>query len=101
MLQMKRLGRGLVLAVLVLAQLGCAGMARRDPDPRPNFVVVLSDDHRWDALGAAGNPAVVTPVMDRLAREGVYFRQATASVSQCHPVRASLLTGLPTFVHGV
>lgn len=78
---------------------GCAGLAPRDP--RPNLVVVLSDDHRWDALGAAGNPAVITPVMDRMARGGVYFRQAIASVSQCHPVRASLLTGLPTFHHGV
>lgn len=106
-------------AVLLLSLLGCAGVVQRDPRPlaspgaaapatappavssRPNLVVVLSDDHRWDALGAAGNPAVVTPVMDRMAREGVYFRQATASVSQCHPVRASLLTGLPAYRHGV
>jgi arylsulfatase A-like enzyme len=63
--------------------------------------VVLSAHHRWDALGAAGNPVIHTPVLDRLAREGVYFRQATVSVSQCHPIRASLLTGLPSFVHGV
>ncbi|HWM95026.1 MAG TPA: sulfatase-like hydrolase/transferase [Thermoanaerobaculia bacterium] len=95
----------LVLMVLLLSTLGCAGLAQRDPrpavSPRPNFVVVLSDDHRWDALGAAGNPAIITPVMDRMAREGVYFRQATVSVSQCHPVRASLLTGLPTHRHGV
>jgi arylsulfatase A-like enzyme len=68
---------------------------------RPNLVLILSDDHRWDALGAAGNPAIVTPVMDQLSRDGVYFRQATVSVSQCHPVRASLLTGLPAFRHGV
>lgn len=101
------------MAVLLLT--GCAGFGRHDAHPpgvapspsppvvpaRPNFIVVLSDDHRWDALGAAGNPAVVTPVMDRLAREGVYFRQATTSVSQCHPVRASLLTGLPAHRHGV
>jgi arylsulfatase A-like enzyme len=63
--------------------------------------LVLTDDHRWDALGAAGNPAIQTPVMDRLLHDGVHFRQATASVSQCHPVRASLLTGLPSFRHGV
>ena len=88
-----------LLWTLALLLSGCAGLAPRDP--RPNFVVVLSDDHRWDALGAAGNPAVITPVMDRMARDGVYFRQAIASVSQCHPVRASLLTGLPTFRHGV
>lgn len=95
--------RSFLLPVVLVLATGCAGMARRDPLPpdRPNFVVVLSDDHRWDALGAAGNLSVVTPVMDRMAREGVYFRQATTSVSQCHPVRASLLTGLPSFHHGV
>jgi arylsulfatase A-like enzyme len=91
--------------VLLLSALGCTGIARRDPRPRvpsrPNLVVVISDDHRWDALGAAGNPAVITPVMDGMVRDGVYFRQATVSVSQCHPVRASLLTGLPTYRHGV
>jgi N-acetylglucosamine-6-sulfatase len=86
-------------ATLLLLTTGCAGFTR--PDPRPNLVVVLSDDHRWDALGAAGNPAIITPVMDGMARDGVYFRQATVSVSQCHPVRASLLTGLPAFQHGV
>ena len=80
--------------------LGCTGLAQRGAPP-PNFVVVLSDDHRWDAIGAAGNPSVITPVMDRMAQEGVYFRQAITSVSQCHPVRASLLTGLPTYRHGV
>jgi choline-sulfatase len=107
----------LVLTAVLL--LGCVGLARRDPrliaspggaapaaapptvSSRPNLVVVLSDDHRWDALGAAGNPAVVTPVMNRMVRDGVYFRQAIASVSQCHPVRASLLTGLPAHRHGV
>ena len=96
------------MIVLVLSTLGCAGVGRPGPRPlassgtaRPNLVVVLSDDHRWDALGAAGNAAIITPVMDGMVREGVYFRQATASVSQCHPVRASLLTGLPAHRHGV
>lgn len=92
----------LLAAMLLLSSLGCATVPpARLARPRLNFVVVLSDDHRWDALGAAGNPAVITPVMDGMVRDGVYFRQATASVSQCHPVRASLLTGLPTYQHGV
>src|SRR5688572_14400563 len=98
--------RFVLTTVVLLPALGCAGFAPRAPTPpevssRPNLVVVLSDDHRWDALGAAGNPSVITPVMNRMAREGIYFRQATVSVSQCHPVRASLLTGLPAFRHGV
>ncbi|HXU32107.1 MAG TPA: sulfatase-like hydrolase/transferase [Thermoanaerobaculia bacterium] len=106
-------GRALLASLLLLPSLGCAGFVRCDPQPyikkaaptpaatRPNLLVVLSDDQRWDTLGVAGNPGIVTPVMDRMAREGVYFRQATVSVSQCHPVRASLITGLPAFAHGV
>ncbi len=98
----------LVLATAVLlSSLGCVSPAAAPAAVRPpvslhpNLVVVLSDDQRWDTLGVAGNPAIITPVMDGMAREGVYFRQATVSVSQCHPVRASLLTGLPSFHHGV
>lgn len=93
------------LTALFLIAAGCAGPEPPARPPgsgeRPNFVVVLTDDHRYDALGAAGNSAVATPMMDRLASQGTYFRQATASVSQCSPVRASLLTGLPAFRHGV
>ncbi len=67
---------------------------------RPNIVLVISDDQRWDALGAAGNPNVKTPAMDRLAREGTYFRQGTIHVPQCSPSRATLLTGLSPHQHG-
>lgn len=67
---------------------------------RPNFVFIISDDHRWDAIGAAGNTKIKTPVLDKLALEGVYFRQATIHVSQCAPSRASLLTGLSPHQNG-
>lgn len=67
---------------------------------RTNVVVVVSDDQRWDMLGAAGNPAIATPAMDRLAREGVFFRQATALAPQCSPSRVTLLTGLAAHQHG-
>jgi arylsulfatase A-like enzyme len=67
----------------------------------PNLVLILSDDHRWDLLGAAGNPAARTPHLDDLARRGAYFRQATIHVSQCPPSRATLLTGLPPHRHGL
>jgi len=77
-----------------------APAARADAPPKPNIVFITSDDHRWDALGAAGNSAIHTPVLDRLAARGIYFRQATTYVSQCHPIRATLLTGLPVHQHG-
>jgi|CXWL01.1.fsa_nt_gi N-acetylglucosamine-6-sulfatase len=89
-----------LLAISPLLLASCAAQSSA-PAVRPNFVVILSDDHRWDALGVAGNPAIHTPVMDHLAEAGVHFRQATTSVSQCHPIRATLLTGLPAHRHGV
>lgn len=67
---------------------------------KPNILFITSDDHRWDVLGAAGDTAVATPALDRLAAEGVWLRQATVHVSQCLPSRATLLTGLAVHQHG-
>jgi N-acetylglucosamine-6-sulfatase len=92
--------RGLLVALLC-ALPGVAVAAGPTVGPvRPNILFITSDDHRWDALGAAGNPAIRTPVLDRLAVEGVYFRQATTPVSLCLPIRATLLTGLTSHQHG-
>jgi N-acetylglucosamine-6-sulfatase len=95
--------------VLVAGLLLAAGMAvaraeperRSSEDNRPNILFILSDDHRWDALGAAGNPTIHTPTLDQLAREGIYYRQATIHISQCLPSRATLLSGLPPHRHGI
>src|SRR4051812_37225470 len=83
----------------------CVSVAHFSPcalasQPPPNVVLVISDDQRWDCLGAAGNHAIVTPAQDRMAREGVWFRQATIHVPQCSPSRATLLTGLTPHQHG-
>lgn len=84
----------IVCLLVALMSAGPAHAQQADVSNPPNIVFIISDDHRWDALGAAGNPKIKTPVLDRLAREGVYFRQATIHVSQCAPSRATLLTGL-------
>ena len=78
-----------------------AGAARADaaPQGRPNILFILSDDHRWDSLGIAGNRGVRTPALDGLARTGVWFRQATIHVPQCSPSRSTLLTGLAPHQH--
>jgi N-acetylglucosamine-6-sulfatase len=68
---------------------------------RPNVLFVLCDDLRWDALGCAGNPYVKTPNIDRLAREGVHFRNTFCTTSLCSPSRASILSGLYAHSHGV
>ena len=86
----------LLLGGLVAGAGAGRAMARQKVDaPKPNILFIMSDDHRWDGLHAAGNPHVITPNLDRLAAEGLHFTQATMHVPQCSPARAQLLTGLP------
>ncbi|MCL4543858.1 MAG: sulfatase-like hydrolase/transferase [Chloroflexi bacterium] len=54
----------------------------------------MSDQHRADALGCYGNPAIRTPHLDDLARRGVRFDQAICTSPLCQPSRASLVTGM-------
>lgn len=62
---------------------------------------VITDDQRWDMMGAAGHPFLQTPNIDRLAREGVRFSNAFVPTSLCSPARASFLTGRYAHAHRV
>lgn len=68
---------------------------------RPNLLLLMSDQHRGDCFGADGNRSAHTPVLDRLAREGVRFRHAYSSTPTCTPARAGLLTGCSPWTHGM
>lgn len=89
-----RLSRRAALGALASPLMG-QGVAR------PNIVVVLVDDLRWDALGCTGLPWVKTPHIDRIAREGMAFRNAFVTTPLCSPSRASFLTGHYVHRHGV
>ena len=65
-----------------------------------NIIYILTDDQRYDELGFI-NPVIDTPNMDRLAREGVYFKNAFVTTALCSPSRASILTGQYMHTHGV
>ncbi len=67
----------------------------------PNIVLVMSDQHREDMMGCAGNPGVVTPALDRLAAEGVRFSRVTCQGPLCMPARASFMTERYVRDHGV
>ncbi len=69
--------------------------------PRPNVLVIITDDQRWDALGCLGNPLLKTPNLDRLAAEGARFANAFVTTSLCSPSRATMLSGLYAHRHGV
>lgn len=86
--------------VFVLALVASLGGIRAE-DSRPNILVVLTDDHRWDAMGFLGHPFLKTPNLDRIAEEGIHFSNAFVTTSLCSPSRASILTGLYAHNHGV
>jgi arylsulfatase A-like enzyme len=67
---------------------------------RPNIIFILTDDHRWDAMGYAGNKIIKTPQMDRLASEGTWFKNAFVTTPISAASRASILTGLYERTHG-
>ncbi len=68
---------------------------------RPNVILIVVDDLRFDDFGAAGHPFVNTPHIDRLAREGARFLNSFAPTPLCSPSRAGILTGLYTRHHGI
>jgi arylsulfatase A-like enzyme len=68
---------------------------------RPNFLFILTDDLRYNALGCIGHPFVKTPNIDRIAREGATFSNAFCTTPLCSPSRASFLTGRYVRSHGV
>ncbi len=67
----------------------------------PNIVLLLGDDHRWDALGCMGNPVVQTPHLDRLASEAVVFENHFTTTPICCTSRASIMLGEYAGGHGI
>lgn len=80
-------------AILLTVLLGIAlPLHAAEPARRPNIVVILADDLGWSDLGCYGGE-IPTPHLDKLAAEGLRFRQFYNN-AVCGPTRASLLTGL-------
>jgi arylsulfatase A-like enzyme len=67
----------------------------------PHILLLMTDQHRADCIGADGNSVIRTPHLDRIAREGVRFEHAYSSTPTCTPARAALLTGLSPWNHGM
>ena len=97
----RRVRIGLLLAGVVLACVGVRVQGQASTPRRPNILVILTDDQRWDAMGVVQRemgkdalfPWLQTPNLDRLAAEGARFGNAFVTTSLCSPSRASLLSG--------
>jgi N-acetylglucosamine-6-sulfatase len=67
-----------------------------------NIVFILTDDHRYDAIGfLKGQAFLETPVLDSLARDGAHVKNAFVTTALCSPSRASILTGQYAHKHGI
>lgn len=88
---LSRLSAGVVVAALLGPGIAQASQSGR---PKPNIVLILSDDQGWADLACQGPRSDVrTPHLDALAADGVRFSRGYVSAPQCSPSRAGLLTG--------
>ena len=97
----------LIIISAILLLISCNTKEKKTQDslpedaPRPNIIFLLTDDQRWDALGAMGNDIIQTPNLDNLANDGVLFTNANVTTSICVASRASILTGQYVLRHGI
>ncbi|WP_082897024.1 sulfatase [Thalassotalea crassostreae] len=96
--------KGLTVAIApllaILGTMTSAQAAEKSEPTKRNIIYVLTDDQRYDELGVL-NPILDTPNMDKLANEGIHFKNAFVTTALCSPSRASILTGQYMHNHGV
>ena len=76
-----------------LTGLPAARLARGAAARPPDVIFLMTDQQRWDALGVL-NQRIRTPALDKLARNGILYRQATCQAPMCVPSRNSMMFGL-------
>lgn len=67
---------------------------KKEQKKKPNVIILFSDQHNKDVMGFEGHPDVLTPNLDKLAKQSVVFDRAYCTTGICAPSRSSLLTGL-------
>jgi len=77
-----------IVGVLIFTDSGFA-----QEKQKKNLLFIMTDQQRYDALSIAGNTVLETPNLDRLANQGVYFKNAYTPCAVCAPARSSILTG--------
>ena len=87
----------------IIGLLAFASTAWTQPSPksdRPNIIFIMSDDHAYQAISAYDNRLIETPNIDRIAKMGMLFTQASVTNSICAPSRATILTGKHSHLNG-
>ena len=68
-------------------------LVKPESAPLPNIIVFITDDQSWKHTSFAGEVAISTPGFDRIALEGVYFKNAICAAPSCSPSRGAIITG--------
>lgn len=94
-----------VLLLLIFSTVSCKNAATAKVQKavikeRPNILFIMSDDHAYQAISAYSDKLINTPNIDRLAKEGMLFSNASVTNSICAPSRAVILTGKHSHVNG-
>ena len=79
----------ILIALLALHLCSCSDTMQE----QPNLVFIIADQFRASALGIEGREKAKTPNLDRLASEGMHFRNAVSTIPICSPYRGMLMTG--------
>ena len=91
----------LVLVLFPIAMIGCNAAQDKEQSPkRPNIIFIMSDDHAYQAISAYDNKLIQTPNIDRIAKMGMLFTNASVTNSICAPSRATILTGKHSHMNG-
>ena len=89
------------LIAICLLTAASGALAANPESAQPDILVIMPDQMRGDSLSSLGHPVIHTPQMDQLAKQGVLFRRAYASVPSCIPAHYAFLTGLYPQTSGV
>ena len=86
---------------VIILLTGCGGQKEKIKKyERPNIILIISDDHAYQAISAYQHNLIATPNIDRIAQQGMLFSNACVSNSICAPSRATILTGKHSHLNG-
>ncbi len=95
----------LLILILVISLISCndkqkSNKPQTEKQTKPNIVFIMSDDHAYQAISAYSDKLIQTPNIDRIANEGMLFKNASVTNSICAPSRAVILTGKHSHLNG-
>ena len=83
-----------------LVALSYSLVGQKPSERRPNIIFIMSDDHAYQAISAYDQRLLSTPNIDRIAKSGILFTNASVTNSICAPSRATILTGKHSHLNG-